>query len=565
MQKRLFLGLCCLLAFALVACGSQATPVPPTAEVQVPADTAEPAPPPAAAEVVMRIGALQDIDCWNPFSCFGVWFWGHIVLEGFTDHGPASTGCEAVPRLAESWEYSDEGRTWTIRLHEGITFSDGTPVNAQTVVDFIDWFRNSETVSEWYAESYLMESIEVVDDLTLRYTTSDPLLNSPDLDWQWWYVLPPDYWSALDEAEVLMDEYNPPIGTGPYILAEHRSGSHMIFEARADYYRGKPPIDRVVFQIYSNADALVSALLAGEIDLTTPWMPPESYEALRKAAGIEIEEKPPGEFTSLIFNVSSIGNKHPAIDDPAVREAIDYAIDKSQIVDVALLGHGVTCPTNWHCGPNYVGELNPDLIVTPYDPPTANRLLDEAGYLDTDGDGIRETPDGEPLVFRLFFQTHVPTHVSMVDLLAIWLRNVGIAVETEAQEFGTFINVVLDERDFDIALDTQVRDIDPASMDFWFSCWSAESGSAALNFPGYCNEEMDDLVYEYWNSTDMEGRWEPMFEAQRLLNQDRPIIILAGHNSFQAYRTDRFEFPLDTCDVDFGMFSSQGLLNTRVK
>jgi ABC-type transport system substrate-binding protein len=166
---------------------------------------------------------------------------------------------------------------------------------------------------------------------------------------------------------------------------------------------------------------------------------------------------------------------------------------------------------------------------------------------------------------RLFFQTHVPTHVSMVDLLADWLRNVGIRIETEAQELGTFINVVLDERDFDIALDTQVRDIDPASMDFWFSCWSAESGSAALNFPGYCNEEMDELVYEFWNSTDMEARWEPMFEAQRLLNQDRPIIILAGHNSFQAYRTDRFEFPLDTCDVDFGMFSSQGLLNTKVK
>ena len=107
MNKNLSLALACLLVLGLAACGAQATPVPPTAEVQAPAETAEPAPPPVPEEVVMRIGALQDIDCWNPFSCFGVWFWTNLIVEGFTDHGPASTGCEAVPRLAESWEYSD--------------------------------------------------------------------------------------------------------------------------------------------------------------------------------------------------------------------------------------------------------------------------------------------------------------------------------------------------------------------------------------------------------------------------------------------------------------------------
>ena len=73
------------------------------------------------------------------------------------------------------------------------------------------------------------------------------------------------------------------------------------------------------------------------------------------------------------------------------------------------------------------------------------------------------------------------------------------------------------------------------------------------------------LVYEYWNSTDLEARWEPMWRAQEILNQERPMVILGGHNSFQAYRTDRFEFPMDTCDMDFGMFSAYGLMNTKVK
>jgi ABC-type transport system substrate-binding protein len=153
----------------------------------------------------------------------------------------------------------------------------------------------------------------------------------------------------------------------------------------------------------------------------------------------------------------------------------------------------------------------------------------------------------------------------MAELIASTLEEAGIVLELEGQEWGTWMATVLDERDFDLAIDTETHDIDPASMDFWFSCWSADSGSAALNYPGWCDEEMEALVYEFWFSTDPEGRWEPMFKAQEILNQQRPIINLAGHNSIQAYRSDRFEFPTDTCDVDFGMFSSHGLLNAIVK
>ena len=116
-----------------------------------------------------------------------------------------------------------------------------------------------------------------------------------------------------------------------------------------------------------------------------------------------------------------------------------------------------------------------------------------------------------------------------------------------------------------MAIDAEPHDIDAASMDFWYSCWSADSGSGALNFAGYCNEEMDGLVYECWYSDDPEGRWEPMFQAQAILNQDRPIIILAGQNLLQAYRSDRFEFPLDTCDVGLGMVDPLSLLNATVK
>lgn len=567
-----------MLVLGLTACSPAATQEPEVATEspgeemdEAEASTEEPSvmteEPELEAEkepVILRVGGLDDIDCWNPHSCTSIWFYGHLVFEGFTDHGAASKGCEGVPRLADSWEVSDDGLTWTVNLHEGITFNDGTPVTAQTIVDFIDWWNSTDLIYHT-AETLSMESYEAIDDLTLQYTTLDPIVNSPDYDFIWWYMGPPHIWGELDNDTLWGFESYPPVGTGPYVVTEHEPGSHVIFDAREDYYRGKPPIDRVVYQIYANNDALISALLAGEIDLTLPWMPPESYDQLSSASNVTVEEKHPGAWHELIFNMHPEGNKNPAIEDPKVREAVDYAIDKETLIDIALLGHGITCPTNWGCGPNYESELNPDLVVTPFDLAMANQILDEAGYMDTDGDGIRETPDGEPLAFRLTTQAEVPSQLVMADLIAESLSEIGIGVEVEVLELTTWYATILDERDFDMAIDTEPHDIDPASMDFWYSCWSADAGSGALNFAGYCNEEMDELVYAFWYSDDLEGRWEPMFQAQEMLNQDRPIVILAGQNSLQAYRNDRFEFPMDTCDVGLGMMDPLSLLNATVK
>lgn len=567
MNKKLLLIITMItLTLLLVACDGAATdtPAPSVPDVEQP-DEPDVEKPDVEEPVVLRVGAMYPQDCWNPFICTGVWYFSHLVIEGFTDHGTTSSGCEGVPRLAESWEYSEDGRTVTIKLHDGITFSDGTPFNAETAVWNIGTFYQDPELVVWFAETLSLESVEVIDELTFSYTTTDPIINSPDYDWQWWYMLPPSVWDGIEGADLYMVESYPPIGTGPYTVTEHEPGSYIIFDAREDYYRGEPPIDRVVYTLYSNPDAIASALISGEIDLTTPWLPPEVYDTLADQPNITIEEKEPyaGNLYWLVFNMYNGGLKHPAIDDPVVREAIDYAIDKQQLVDVALLGHGVVLPSGW------VGitdiELNPELEVTPFDLEIAAQLLDDAGYLDTDGDGVRETADGEPLEFRLFYGVEFPPAVTMTNMISDWLGSIGITILSEAQEVGSWNALVLSEHDFDLAINAATHDIDAASMDFWFSCWSADSGANALNYPGYCNPEMDDLVYAYWFSDDPIGRWDYMYEAQQIFADDRPLITLAGANSIQAYRNDRFEFPMDTCDVAFGMFDPEGLLNAVVK
>lgn len=569
MNKKWILSILIIIAAMLLgACAEDVAPPAPAAttvpDVEVP-DVPDVEEPEVDEPVVLRVGAMYPQDCWNPFSCTGVWYFSHLVIEGFTDHGTTSSGCEGVPRLAETWEVSEDGRTWTIKLHEGITFSDGTPFNAETAKWNIDTLYQDPELVVWFAETLSLESVEVIDELTFSYTTFDPIINSPDYDWQWWYMLSPSVWGDIRGTDVYMFEAYPPIGTGPYTVTEHVPGSYIIFDARDDYYRGKPPIDRFVYTLYSNADAIVSALISGEIDMTTPWLPPEVYDTLVDAPNITLEEKAPysGTMTWLIFNMYEGGTRNPAIADPVVREAIDYAIDKQQLVDVALLGHGLVLPTGW-VGVTDI-ELNPDLEVTPFDMNMAAQLLDDAGYLDTDGDGIRETADGVPLVLNLVYGVDEPASFTMMDMITDWLGSIGIVVESAAYDVGSWNAVVLTEHDFDLAINAATHDIDAASMDFWFSCWSADSGSNALNYPGYCNPEVDDLVYAYWYSDDPDGRWEFMYEAQRIMAEERPFITLAGANSIQAYRSDRFEFPLDTCDVGFNMFGPEGLLNAVVK
>lgn len=518
-------------------------------------------------QVVLRAGTLQDTDCWNFTTCEGWWQYGYLTTEGLTRMGPASEGCPGIPGMAKSWEVSDDGRTWTIELYEGITFQDGTPVTAQTIVDFIDWWRSSEELLYWYYEWTVLDSIEVIDDYTFTYTTEDPILSSPDYNWIWFHIYPLSIWGDVDDTTLYTFENYPPIGAGPYKLVEHLPGDHMIYDAWEKYHLGKPPIDRLVIQIFTNTDAIINALLAGDIDVTMPQLPPEAYDVLIGAPNITVEEKNPGVAHRLNFNMwqGEGGNKHPAIDDPAVREAIDYAIDKQQIVDIALLGHGVTCPSNWACGPNYEGELNPDLIIYPFDLSKANQILGDAGYLDTDGDGVRETADGLPLELRLYYQIGVPPAAAMSDMITEWLSFIGITVLPEAMDWGTWLSFVAGQRDFDMAIDATPPDIDPAAIDFWHSCWSAEAGIGGDNYAGYCNEEVDNYFYEYMFSGDPEGRFEPIFKAQAIMNHDRPFILLAGQNGIQAYRNDRFEFPSDTCAGYLGFYSNEGLMGAVVK
>lgn len=517
--------------------------------------------------VSLRAGWLEAIDCWNPYSCSSPWTFGTYTYDGFIGKSYAPE-CDATPGtgLADSWELSEDGLTWTIHLAEGITYSDGTPYDAHSAEEYFTWFSSDPNLSLWFPEMIYMESAQALDDRTVQYTTEIPVPSFEDSEGKDMWAVPNETWENLSEDERLTYEAFPPIGTGPYTLAEWEPGSYVIFEARPDYFRGKPPIDRIIFSMFGNTEALVGAYLGDEIDIIS-FFPPDLYDVLDEAPNTTIVEQPGTSRYELHFNMAAEGTKHPAIEDLAVRQAVDYAINKQQILDVALLGHGTLCPTNWACPPNFEDQLNPEIEVTPFDLERANQILDDAGYLDTDGDGIRETTDGLPLEFRLFYELEAPPELSIANLTTDWLAEIGISIEVDAMESGSIIQGVLTERDYDMLIVSDSTDLGPAySQDYRMSCWSAEAGGQGLNYSGYCNEEFDELYYESWLALDKQEREDALFESQAIIFRDRPKIVLAGMNALFAYRSDRFEFPSTFCvNEGSGLIAKAGVMNAMVK
>lgn len=514
-----------------------------------------------AEPVTLRVGTLTELDCTNPFSC--AWWWWYTegyIYESFTLYGP---DCELVPVLAKSMELSDDGLTWTIELQEGVSFSDGEPFNAETLKAFWDWYTSVDP-GGWYPSGLYTVSSKALDENTFQFTTEIPVGAFDVYDSRFQVPYPAHIWSEFDD-ETLWDYENvPPIGTGPYVMTEWKPGESFILEAREDYWGGEPPIERVVIQLYSNWDALINALLAGEIDLTDNAMPVQYFDVVDQEPSTTVIARPPGYYYALYFNVAENGSQHPAILDPIVRQAIDMAIDRRQIIDVALFGHGITCPTDWACGPFIEDLQDPSLEVTAFDLEGANALMDDAGYVDNDGDGIRETEDGQPLSLRLYFDVAHPTQFTMAEMISDWLPLIGIEVDLEGFESATLLNSITGERDYDMFILYMVGEVLPQNVDFYFSCWSSEEGEGTFNYSGYCEEEFDELIIQLLEKVDPAERLEALSKVSQKLNEERPFIMIAGENTMQAFRSDRFLFPQDYCPGTQGMWDWYSLLNASV-
>jgi peptide/nickel transport system substrate-binding protein len=552
MKKSMFvLGTAILMVIILASCGPASTPVPQETEpaeapaATQPGPTVAPAEPTAEPEpIVLRIGREGDlVDCLNPAYCekgYNAW---QVLYDAVMSWG--AIGDPVQPRLAESWDVSDDLMTYTFHLRDltGMTFHDGTPLDAEAIAWAMNYWAQNPAISWMYGLTDTSEGVfaEVVDDRTITLQINEavsPAIMENYLGYI--YVLPRHIWEQYDENTIYDFENLEAVGTGPLKLGEWNPGQYMIFDANANYYEGKPPVDRVVIQFYAQQDAMVQALIAGEIDAIMNF-PGSFVDRLGDYPQISVFEKPPLYENHLFFNMyGDAGLGNPALMDLNVRKAVAHAIDKQQIVDVAWSGRAIPADSFWDGGARWEAFKHPTLKAYSFDLDLAASILDDAGYVDSDGDGVREMNDGsgEPLNLRILFESDQAEQFSTVEMIAEWLKEIGIETQSEALDPST-LNDVLTSTDFDLVVSQYGFDWDPDWQMFVLSSYAIDWG---LNWPGYSDAEWDDLYLAQHYASTPEERLEYLYGAQENLHENVPWIQLDSFYSYDSYRNDRFEF-----------------------
>ena len=483
--------------------------------------------------VVLRLGSTYMIDTLNPANGF----YGYAIRPLWYDTLVTWAGGDQFePGLAESWSVSDDGLTWTFNIRRGVAFHDGTPLTAHEIAWNINWIIENEVPS---MISYMTNvgSAEAVDDTTLLIHVPEPVPNMISGKLLYVWMLPPSVWENTSPDEItLADDLSVTIGSGPFRLTEYQQGEYLIMEANEGYWRGKPPVDQIIYQEFANDDALVQALLAGDIDFIIT-VPGTGVQALQDSGVVTVSIENTVYLEELIINSSPEGTHPESLNDPAVRLAIAHAIDKQTIATIGYLGYAELATT---VIPTAMGQYhNSEIEDIPYDLAEASRILDEAGYVDSNGDGIREYSDGTPLEYRLYAPDSYTYYARIIELISQDLAEIGISAPAMLMSDDSLISLQVDY-DSDLIYWGWFFDPDPGFALSIFTC--AETVDGGWSDSGYCNEEYDALYQQQATAVDLDQRREIIWQMQQMLFDDRPYIPVVYMQSISAYRSDRFTF-----------------------
>jgi peptide/nickel transport system substrate-binding protein len=445
--------------------------------------------------------------------------------------------------LAESAAASEDGRTWTFRLRRGATFHDGTPVTSSDVRFSLDLYKNHAEFPFLHGYTDAFEAVEAPDPATVTLHLSHPV---PNLDSQlvFLFILPEHVWAPHAERPVEFAN-DAMVGSGPFRLEEIRSNEYVRLAAHKNHPTAAPKIDEVVFITYGSLDALVQALRSGEVDMITE-MPATAVAALRRAPGIEVAAGAPmspnvadiklNQMDPARCPPGGICSGHPALRDVRLRRALAMATPKQQMIDVVLLGTGVPGLTLIPDG--LVRAFNPTLTDYPFDVAAAARLLDEAGYRDRDGDGVRETPDGSRrLELRLFFPSDSPGTPRAAEILSRAWSRIGVRLDRRAVDRNALAAVRGPVFDYDVILWSWESDPDPS---FLLSVMTSSEIANGGNDTGWSDPEYDELFDRQAVELDPSRRKAMIWRMQEIALHGVAYIVPYYPRVVEAFRRDRY-------------------------
>ncbi len=423
------------------------------------------------------------------------------------------------PLLAESWEESPDHLTYKFHLRQDVRWHNGTPFTASDILYSYERIRDPK-VKAAHLRSYYqnVERLEALDDFTVRFTFSKPEYPSFEAAGS----IPIVCKSVFDDGQ----DFNThpagrsPVGTGPYKFKSWTTGQEIVLERNPEYWgeaigRGGH-VDRIVFRLAQDPTTALQMLKAGQIDVLTDI---RAVQWAKQMSSKSFEEK----FNKFKFHTpqySYIGwnGLRPFFADKRCRRAMTQLFNREEFAEKVLYGLSeVISGGLFFQSPYYDTSIKP----WPYDPEAARRLLDEAGWVDHDGDGIRDK-DGAKFEFTFSLPVESKDGEKIATLLKEELEKVGIIMHIEKQEWALFIERV-HEKNFDA---TTLRWMSPWSVDL-FQIWhSSSAGPGGSNAISYNNPEVDQIAEALRSTFDEEERIKLCHRFHRIVHEEQPYTFL---------------------------------------
>lgn len=467
------------------------------------------------------------------------------------------------PYLAESYEVDD--LTITFHLQENAVWHDGEPVTAEDVAytftciidpnftgtsyNKISCIKGAAAYHEGTADS--VEGIKVIDEHTIQFEL-ESVYAPAFTDIATRGILPEHVWGEIPvgEFENQVDLMKQPIGCGPYKVEEYVEGQQLKLVANEDFFLGAPKTENLVIKIVS-ADSILAEYKNGTIDIVSVKdLTSDDISTLTDDLGLETVQ-----FPNNVYRYIGINLRKEVFQDKNLREALIYAIDREQIVETLIEGKGSTIdapflPVGW------AKADESKLTKRDYDPEKAKQILADAGYADTDGDGILESPNGT----KLSFTYKIPSDTSLTEQVALvvqqnW-KEIGVEVELVSVEYQQLAQEAIFNHDFDFYTLNCQFGFDPDIKQWWHSSAATdEVGTPSWNFDGFKNAELDELVTKANETMDQDERKDLYNDAAGVISAEAPMIFLYVQDNSYAYPAGTEGFAPYTFNVFYNVYN----------
>ena len=448
---------------------------------------------------------------WHPNAYAESNIVNRVLFQGLTKPGLDNS---PTANLAKEWSTSDDGLVWTFLLKEGVKWHDGEEFDAEDVAfTFNDLVLNEALGSNGASNYKTLDKVVVVDPYTVEFHLTSPFAALPSYLAFNSEILPAHKFEGVEDPwDYIKFNKENPVGTGPFKFEKYVSGQSLTLKKNDEFHNGAPNLDSVTFKILPDLNTQIAQALSNELDIFV-LEDKSSLKRIEQASNLDLVT---ADITRYFW--IAVDQENPKFQDVKVRQAMLHAIDRETIIDTVINGYGTVA--NAAITPDQKQYFKDDLKTYGFDPEKAKELLKEAGWEDSDGDGILDK-DGEKFSFT--FDIALQGDMEQIAVLVQqYLKDVGFDVKLNTLEWNAMIQKNIIERDFDMMLNWWSYPSDPDVL----AQYHSSNAGKGNNIPGYKNEELDELLEKGQSTSDPDERKVIYDEIQDHMAENLPYIYL---------------------------------------